>query len=134
MSTHKPANERSIDLLRDVANEAADEIAELADDLEAGTATPEQVAATMETVAGLHIPLEDAAEDVIEPDAAAWRAIDSARRSMQVSAGTIGLDGSAYTPLGLDADRYWSDAITSATAAAEYAEAARDTESPDTDD
>lgn len=97
------------DALRSTGDDLADELAELADDLESGDATAADVRERYRHIATAMVELEDAASttDTIDDETSRARAINEARKAIYYLAG----DKSA-------------PAITSLVTAAEHAEAA----------
>lgn len=118
--------EDSIEILRGSARRLHADLDALADALEDGEADEELVARTIRAIGLTYPPIEDAAEDVIDADADAWRAIDEARTSMFYAASAIALEGNDEDVISPTPGRLRSDAIASATSSAEYSEAARD--------
>jgi hypothetical protein len=118
--------QRHTDILRSNAEDIAETFEDLADDIEAGEAEPADVARAVREVAGSLVAVEDAADGLIDADEARWRALDNLRASAYHGATAICLDECDRETLGPTARSSRSEAISSAIAAAEYLEAARD--------
>lgn len=108
-----PYAEESIDKLRGGARRIKADLEDLADALEDGTAEPADVYNVINAISATYVDVEDAAHDAgaIDTETPAVRAANEARKVLY--------------HIGHDDD---SAAISAATAAAEYAELARDGE------
>ena len=123
----KKATTREIENLRATGEKLCSDFKDLADALEAGDADVKDVTSVITALSFAYVDIEDAAhtDGVIDSDADEWRAVDQARQVLCHAPHAISLRGRdgviSPTPEGR-----WSGAISSATAAAEYAEQARD--------
>jgi predicted RNase H-like nuclease (RuvC/YqgF family) len=126
MNSKNPTKKRGTDLLREQVRDLQQEIDELADAIEDDRADAEQVARTMQELTQVHIAIEDATEAVIDADADRWRVIDEARVAMYQAGQAIALEEDGQEATSPTPRGSWNAAISYSTAAAEYAEQARE--------
>ena len=125
MNAKTRPKQRSIDSLRESADEAREALDALADALADDSADAEAVARTYREMTYAMVEVEDAAEGVIDADEDRWRVIDDLRASMHHAAHAIEIDESDDELLAPTADGCRSEALKWTTSAAEYLEADR---------
>jgi len=124
---------RDIESLRDTAENVRADLLALADGLEDGSATLEDVTKTVRALSLAYPFIEDAAgeADVIDADTPGFRGLNQNRIAMAHAASAIKLDDDNEGVIAPRPEQEWSAAISASTSAAEYAEIARDASGAD---